>query len=127
LRSAPPAPGKTGKIIDRQGYGGVEFISTTARHRDERRLHGDGARGRRDRHDDVGGRCGPPGHRAARRRGRHGVARFGRLSKNVSKRIGYKGTKRYVQVNVKSTTTATTPIAVTAVLFNPNVAPVSNP
>lgn len=37
------------------------------------------------------------------------------VSKNVSKKIGYKGAKRYVQVNIKSTITAGTLIAVDAI------------
>lgn len=46
---------------------------------------------------------------------------------NVTKRIGYKGKKRYVQCGVKSTATAGTLVSVTAVLHSPLVAPTSNP
>lgn len=46
-------------------------------------------------------------------------------SKNVSFRLGYKGTKRYVQVaKLSSTVTATTPVAATVLLMDPDVAPV---
>ena len=47
------------------------------------------------------------------------AARVSGSTKLVSKKIGYIGTKRYVQVNVKSTATAGTPVSVTAILFNP--------
>ncbi len=41
-------------------------------------------------------------------------------NKNVSFRLGYKGTKRYVQVSkMSSTVTATTPIAATVLLMDP--------
>ena len=49
------------------------------------------------------------------------------VSKNVTKRIGYIGRKRYVQVKMVPTVTATTPIAATALLFNPSRAPTANP
>ncbi len=41
-------------------------------------------------------------------------------TKNVSFRLGYKGTKRYVQVfKMSSTVTATTPVATTVLLMDP--------
>lgn len=47
---------------------------------------------------------------------------------NVAKRVGYKGLKRYVTVDVvKSGTTSVGCVSVNAVLFNPENAPVSNP
>jgi hypothetical protein len=119
--------GQTGKIIDRQNYGGVEFVldygtitATTALYTVTVK-EGDVTGTLTSVADaDLLGTELLAGVGAT-------ASRVSGTSKNVSKRIGYKGTKRYVQVNVKSTTTATTPIAVTAVLFNPNVAPVSNP
>jgi len=49
-------------------------------------------------------------------------------TKEVSKRIGYKGGKRYVQLNLVQTgVTSAGCVAATAILFNPQVAPVSNP
>jgi hypothetical protein len=46
-------------------------------------------------------------------------------TKNVSFRLGYKGTKRYVQVaKLSSTVTATTPVAAAVLLFDPDAAPV---
>lgn len=44
-----------------------------------------------------------------------GTPRTSNSNKNVSKKIGYKGGKRYVQCNIKSTATAGTPIAVNAI------------
>ncbi len=46
-------------------------------------------------------------------------------TKNVSFRLGYKGTKRYVQVfKLSSTVTATTPVAANVILLDPDAAPV---
>jgi hypothetical protein len=45
------------------------------------------------------------------------------VSKNVSKRIGYVGGKRYVSCNLVPTVTATTPVAATVVLSSPRHAP----
>jgi len=44
-----------------------------------------------------------------------GTPRTSNANKLVAKKIGYKGAKRYVQVNVKSTVTAATLIAVNAI------------
>jgi hypothetical protein len=50
------------------------------------------------------------------------------VSKNVTKRVGYRGMKRYVQLNVTAATvTAATIISSTAVLHSPEVAPTANP
>jgi hypothetical protein len=47
-------------------------------------------------------------------------------NKNVSFRLGYKGTKRYVQVaKLSSTVTATTPVAATVLLMDPDLMPVA--
>jgi hypothetical protein len=47
-------------------------------------------------------------------------------TKNVSFRLGYKGTKRYVQVaKLSSTVTATTPVAAAVLLLDPDQAPVA--
>jgi hypothetical protein len=48
-------------------------------------------------------------------------------SKNVSKRIGYKGTKRYVSGASSRPPRRARPSRSTAVLFNPEAAPVANP
>jgi len=49
------------------------------------------------------------------------------VSKNVVKRVGYKGNKRYVQANIKSTITAGTLVSCEALLHSPQVMPTPNP
>lgn len=44
-----------------------------------------------------------------------GTPRTSNVNKNVVKKIGYKGGKRYVQCGVKSTITAATPVAIDAI------------
>ena len=46
-------------------------------------------------------------------------------SKNVVKRIGYIGGKRYVSASIKSTVTAAVPVAAHVVLTEPFLAPVA--
>jgi hypothetical protein len=119
--------GKTGKVLDTQGYGGVEFLidygTVTATNAvfTVTVLEGDVTGTMTSVADaDLLGTELLAGLAAA-------STRTSDVSKNVTKRVGYKGTKRYVQVKVSSTVTAATPIAATALLFNPSVAPVSNP
>jgi hypothetical protein len=54
------------------------------------------------------------------------ASRVSAVSKNVVKAVGYIGTRRYVQVNVKSTVTAATPIAVTALRGVADIRPVAH-
>lgn len=55
-------------------------------------------------------------------------ARVAGTGKEVAKRIGYKGDQRYVQLDLVHTgTTSVGIVGSVAVLTNPNVAPVSNP
>jgi len=119
--------GKTGGIIDLKGYGGVEFIVSV------------GAITATDavftvvvKEGDVTGTLTSVAD--ADLLGTEllaGVAattpRTDGVSEKVSKRVGYKGSKRYVQANISSTVTAGTPVAITAVLHSPQVAPVANP
>jgi hypothetical protein len=119
--------GKTGAVIDRAGYDGVEFIvdygTVTATNAVFTAVMKEG---------DVTGTltsvadadmlgtellCGLAA----------AASRTSGVSKNVSKRIGYRGNKRYVNLSISSTVTAGTPIAVTAILHTPNVSPTSNP
>lgn len=44
---------------------------------------------------------------------------------NVTKRVGYKGNKRYVRGKIVNTATAGTPVALTCILHSPHLAPVS--
>lgn len=107
--------GQVGKIIDRRGYSGVEFyiaygtITATAAAYTVTVKEGDATGSMTSAADSV-----LQGTEAAA-----GVAaastRTSGVSKNVVKRVGYIGTKRYVQCGVKSTTTATTPVAIVAI------------
>lgn len=119
--------GQAGKIIDTQGYGGVEFLlaygSVTATTALFTAVVSEGdvtgtmtavAAG------DLLGTLANAGLAAA-------ATRTSGVSKNVTKRIGYSGAKRYVQAGVKSTTTAGTLVSITALLHSPNVAPTANP
>jgi len=122
------AAGRTGKIIDRQGYGGVEFIvaygSITAT---------DATITVGLKEGDVTGTLTSVAD--ANLLGTEllaGIAattpRTSGVSKNVTKRVGYRGMKRYVQLNVTAATvTAATIISSTAVLHSPEVAPTANP
>jgi hypothetical protein len=119
--------GKTGKIVDRQGYGGVEFLIDTGTVTATNAVftavvfEGDVTGTMTSVADaDLLGTELLAGVGAT-------ATRTSGVSKNVTKRVGYRGAKRYVNVKYSSTVTATTPIAVTAVLFNPMIAPVSNP
>lgn len=110
---------KTGKIIDRQGYGGVHFILgygaivTTGTIVTVQVKEGDvtGTLTSVADADLVGTET--LASRAA------GATTSG-TGQNVRKSIGYKGTKRYVQVNTISTgTTSVGCVDVSALLFNP--------
>lgn len=118
--------GQTGKVIDRAGYRGVEFviaygaITATAAVFTATIKEGDATGSLTSVADaDLLGTEALAGVAAA--------VRTSGTSKNVTKRIGYQGSKRYVQCNIKSTATAGTLIAATAVLHNPEVAPCANP
>lgn len=47
------------------------------------------------------------------------------VSKNITKRVGYKGTKRYISCNTLQTTTAAAPNGVNIILSSPINAPVA--
>lgn len=49
------------------------------------------------------------------------------VSKNVTKRIGYRGKKQYVRANISATVTAVPPVSIDVILGNPRLGPVSNP
>lgn len=107
--------GQTGKVIDRKGYIGPvvfachfgEITSTAA------------AFTVTVREGDVTGTMTSAadadliGTEAAAAPGTG--ARVSGTTKNVVKKIGYKGAKRYCQVNIRSTVTAGTPVAADAV------------
>lgn len=119
--------GRTGKIIDLQGYGGVEFVvnygSITATNATITvgMKEGDATGSLTSVADaDLLGTEALAGIAAG--------ARTSGVGKNVTKRIGYTGSKRYVQLNVvSSTVTAATILSATAVLHSAHIAPTANP
>lgn len=119
--------GRTGKIIDRKGYGGIEFLvsygSITATNATITVGLKEG--------DATGSLTSVADADLLGTEALAGVAAGARTSgvgKNVSKRVGYRGNKRYVQLNiVSSTVTAATIISSTAMLHSPTVAPTANP
>lgn len=120
--------GQAGKIIDTQGYGGIEFLigygSITATNAVYTVVVKEG--------DVTGTMTSVADADLLGTELLAGVAattpRTSGVSKNVVKRIGYKGAKRYVQLaKISSTITAATPVSVVALLHSPNVAPTSNP
>jgi hypothetical protein len=118
--------GQVGKIIDRSGYSGVEFliaagtITSTAAVYTVTVKEGDVTGTMTSVADaDLIGTEALAGIAAG--------ARTSGTGKNVTKRIGYKGTKRYVQCGIKSTATAGTLVGITAILHSPRVAPTANP
>lgn len=119
--------GRTGKVIDRQGYGGVEFLvsygSITATNATITVVVKEGdATGTLTSVADadlLGTELLASITAGARTSG---------TGKNVSKRVGYRGNKRYVQLNIASSTvTAATIISSTAVLHAAQVGPTANP
>lgn len=119
---------KTGKIIDRQGYGGVEFIAAygavTTTGTVVTLVCKEG---------DVTGTLTSVAD--ADLLGTEALAsllattpRTSGVSQNVTKRLGYKGAKRYVQVNaVQTGVTSVGCVGITALLHSPRSAPTDNP
>jgi hypothetical protein len=121
--------GLAGKVIDRQGYGGVEFLvaygSVTATNATITPVVKEG---------DVTGTMTSVanddllGTEALAALPAQATSRTSGVGKFVNTRIGYKGNKRYVSCGIASTTvTAATVVAIGAVLHSPMVAPVDNP
>lgn len=118
--------GQTGKIVDRAGYLGVEFLvsygnitatgavfSVVLKEGDVTGTMTSIADG-----DFIGGTEADIGLAAG--------ARTSGATKNVTKRLGYAGSKRYVQVfKLSSTATAGTPVAADVLLGYPANAPVA--
>jgi len=118
--------GQAGSIVDRKGYGGVEFIigygaiTATAATFTVTLKEGDATGSMTSIADaDLLGTEALAGIGAA--------ARVDGSTENVTKRVGYKGSKRYVQCSIVNTATAATPVSAVAVLHSPNVAPTANP
>lgn len=122
---AAVAGAATGKVIDRAGYNGVEFLisygAITATAATIIPVVKDG---------DVTGTLTSVAD--AYLLGTEllasitaGTPRTSGVNNKVVKRVGYVGLKRYVQCNILETTTAAAPVAVIALLGLPGVAPVA--
>lgn len=118
---------KTGLVVDRQGYGGVEFIAaygavtTTGTVVTLVVKEGDVTGTMTSVADaDLLGTEALASLAAG--------ARVAGTGKEVTKRVGYKGNKRYVSVDaVQTGTTSVGVVAVAALLHSPNNAPTANP
>lgn len=116
--------GQTGAVVDRQGYDSVELlvsygaITATAATFTVTMLEGDATGSMTSVADaDLIGTEAGAGLAAA--------TRTDGSTENVTKRLGYKGNKRYVQAKVVSTATAGTPVAAGFLLGHPHRAPVA--
>lgn len=119
--------GKTGKIVDRQGWGGVEYyigvgsITATNAVITATVFEGDVTGTMTSVADaDLLGTESAAGVGAT-------ATRTSGTSKNTTRRIGYRGTKRYTNIKLSSTVTAGPVISAVAVLHSPSIAPASNP
>lgn len=121
--------GKTGVILDTQGYRGVEFIidygTVTATNAAFTLLltECDTTGGSFTSVADVD-MLPQTGAEAYAALGQAATRTSG-VSKNVTTRFGYIGSKRYTKLKVSSTVTAGAPVSVTALLHHPMVAPVA--
>ena len=120
-----------GKIIDRQGYGGVEFVisygAVTATNATATVLIKEGAvTGTLTSVADADllGTELLAGLPVADVTG----TRTSGVTQYVTKRVGYKGNKRYVQCSLSAeTVTAATILSIVPILHSPGLAPVANP
>lgn len=120
---------KTGKVIDRQGYGGVEFVASYGAVTTTGSIvtlivkEGDATGNMTSVADgDL------VGTETLASLPVQATSRTSEVGKNVTKRVGYKGIKRYVSVDAVSTgTTSVGCVSIEALLFNPMLAPVANP
>jgi hypothetical protein len=118
---------KTGIVVDRQGYGGVEFlasygaVTTTGSIVTLVVKEGDVTGTMTSvADDDLLGTEALASLLAG--------ARAAGVGKEVTKRVGYKGNKRYVSVDaVQTGTTSVGVVAVAALLTEPTLAPTDNP
>ena len=118
---------KTGVVIDRQGYGGVEFVASygavTTTGTVVALVVKEG--------DATGSLTSVADANLLGTEALVGLAAGARVAgtgKEVTKRVGYKGNKRYVSVDSISTgTTSVGCIGVAAILHSPQVAPTANP
>jgi len=119
---------KSGLVIDRQGYGGVEFVASYGSVTTTGTIvtlvvkEGDVTGTLTSvADDDLLGTEALASLLAA-------TPRTAGTTKEVTKRVGYVGNKRYVTVNaVQTGVTSVGCVAVAAVLHSPDVAPQTNP
>ncbi|HJT63088.1 MAG TPA: hypothetical protein VJ797_15570 [Burkholderiales bacterium] len=119
------AAGQAGKVIDRHGYHGVEFVINYGTRTATDSVfsvivkEGSATGSLASVADtDLLGTEADAGLAA-------GTPHVSGVSKNVSKKIGYKGNKRYVSLTHKATVTAATIVGSSAVLHSPRVSPVA--
>ena len=122
---AAVAGAATGKVVDLQGYKGCEFIisygSVTATDATITPVVKEGdATGTMTSVADAN-LLGTEALAAIAA----GTPRTSNSNKNVVKRLGYIGTKRYVQCNILQTVTAAAPVSVTVLRGKPSLAPVA--
>lgn len=118
---------KTGVVIDRQGYGGVEFVasygSVTTTGTVVTLVVKEG--------DATGSLTSVADANLLGTETLASLAAGARVAgagKEVTKRVGYKGSKRYVSVNAISTgTTSVGCVGIAALLHSPQIAPTTNP
>lgn len=118
--------GQVGKVLDRQGYSGVEFIISVGEVTSTVAVYTVTVK----EGDVTGTMTSVADADLIGTELLAGVAAGARVSgttKNCTRRIGYKGKKRYVQCGIKSTATAGTLVSVTALMHSPNYAPTTNP
>lgn len=127
---ATVAGSKTSKVIDRQGWGGVEFIfsygATSASTAAIPVIIKEG---------DVSGTLTSVADTdllgTETLAGIGLVARTSGTGKNVVKRLGYKGSKRYLAAYIGTVSAAVVTVAnifgISAVLHSPMIAPTANP
>ena len=120
---------KSGKVIDRQGYGGVEFVASYGAVTTTGTIvtlvvkEGDATGSLTSVADSS-----LLGTEVLASLPVQATARTSEVGKNVSKRVGYTGKKRYVTVDAISTgTTSVGCVSVEAVLHSPGNAPTANP
>lgn len=121
------AAGRAGKVIDTAGYGGIEFLvnygSVTATNATIAVVLKEG--------DVTGTMTSVADADMLGTELLAGIAAGARTSgvgKNVTKRIGYKGGKRYVELDIgAATVTAATIISAVALLHDANISPTANP
>lgn len=119
---------KTGKIIDRQGYGGIEFtcsygaVTTTGTVATVVCFEGAVTGTMTSVADaDLLGLEATASLLAT-------TPRTSGVSQNVIKRLGYKGSKRYARVDVVGTgVTSVGCVGIAALLYSPNTSPTPNP